>query len=258
MKHQLALIFAAMLFCNLCLATTVTVEIEGLKKELKENAYLFLSIEQQKNHPLLTPARIRRLHEKAPQQIEEALKPFGYYKPKIQTKLKEEKTDQWRAVYTVDAGKPLLIAKFDFSIIGEAKNDRRFKTLLATPTVAVGKPLDHIAYESLKTSLSNLSAELGYFDAKFLKHEIRINLEQYHALVRLEFDSGPRYHFGEVSLLQSVIEPEFMNRFIPFQEGDHYSVNSLLSLQQSLIDSDYFSIVEVEPNVEAHLQSRTP
>ncbi len=231
-------------------APVVTVDLKGLKKELAENVSFYLTIEQQKDHPLLTTARIQRLHENAPQQIKEALAPYGFYKPSIRSELKEEETEHWRATYTVDAGPPLPVGEFDFALSGEAKDDPRFKELTASLPIGIGKTLNHMDYEAVKSSLVNLAAERGYFDARFLKQEILIDLQAYHAIVRLHFQSGPRYRFGSVNLLQDVITPELMLRFVPFKEGDLYSVGSLVNLQQALIDSDYFGVVEVEPRAD--------
>ncbi|MCW8909816.1 MAG: hypothetical protein OQK76_04250, partial [Gammaproteobacteria bacterium] len=45
---------------------SVEVIIQGIEEPLLQNTRLLLSIEQQKNHPLLSEGRLRRLHQKAP------------------------------------------------------------------------------------------------------------------------------------------------------------------------------------------------
>ena len=71
----LAIFFSTTMFAQ----TTIDIEISGVDKPLKDNILLFLSVEQQKNEPLMSEGRLRRLHQKAPQEISKALKPFGYY-----------------------------------------------------------------------------------------------------------------------------------------------------------------------------------
>ena len=53
-------------FCSSALYAQVTVEviISGVEAKLEENIRLFLSIEQQKEHPLMSEGRLRRLHKK--------------------------------------------------------------------------------------------------------------------------------------------------------------------------------------------------
>jgi 5,10-methylene-tetrahydrofolate dehydrogenase/methenyl tetrahydrofolate cyclohydrolase len=44
---------------------SINVNIIGLDKPLEDNVRLFLSIEQQKDHDLLSEGRLQRLHKKA-------------------------------------------------------------------------------------------------------------------------------------------------------------------------------------------------
>ena len=44
----------------------------------------------------------------------------------------------------------------------------------------------------------------------------------------------------------------FLDRYIPWHEGDFYSQDDLLRLQQQLIDADYFAVVDVMPEPTAH------
>ncbi len=62
-------------------APSVDVKIEGIEGEVLANVELLLSIQQQRDHPLLSAGRIRRLHQKADQEIRTALRPYGYYRP---------------------------------------------------------------------------------------------------------------------------------------------------------------------------------
>jgi translocation and assembly module TamA len=76
---------------------------------------------------------------------------------------------------------------------------------------------------------------------------VEIDLDLYRARVFLDFESGPRYSFGEITLDQDVLDAEFLGRYITFQKGDPYSVEQLIQLQRALNDSAYFQVVEVVP-----------
>ena len=67
--------------------TSITVEVNGIEGDLKDNVLATLSIEQQKDHPDLNEGRISRLHIKAINEIKNALQPFGYYQPDINCSL---------------------------------------------------------------------------------------------------------------------------------------------------------------------------
>ena len=242
----------ALLTC-LCSTTlfaqlNVNVEIKGIDKPLEDNVRLFLSIEQQKDHALISEGRLRRLHQKAPQEISKALQPFGFYRPAIDAKLSQPSPGFWLASYNINPGPALPIAEFDFSLSAEMRDDPSFVALVETLPLNQGAVFNHLSYENIKASLAKLAAERGYFDARFSEHRVEIDLKAYEARIQLHYDGGPRYRFGEVLLQQDVLSPSLLRRYIPFETGSPYTLNQLINLQQALNDSDYFRTVEVSPD----------
>ena len=240
------------LLCCLCCISvsaqpSVNVKIYGIDGELETNVRLYLSIEQQKDHPLLSEGRIHRLHKKAPQEISNALQPYGYYRPKIETELNQTDSEAWQAIYTIESGPQLRIAAIDLDVSNEMFSDVAFHPLIANLPLRQGEGFTHINYEKSKANLAKLAAERGYFDARFIEHRVEIDLDAYEARITLHYDSGPRFHFGEVVLAQDVLESELLQRYIPFEQGDPYDLNQVIELQQALNDSDYFQLVEVSP-----------
>ncbi len=238
-----ALLFSA----NLWAQPVIHVEIEGVDTVLEANVRLFLSIEQQKDHALMSDGRMRRLHQKATQEISAALQPYGFYQPEVTASLTELASGEWQALYIIDAGPGLPIAEVNLNIIGTMKEDPLLQKLLNDHALKPGNTFVHPEYESLKSELSALASEHGYVEAKFTRARVEIDLNLYQARVYIDFESGPRYSFGEITLDQDVLEPEFLNRYIPFQKGDLYSLGQVIRLQRALNDSNYFQVVEVVP-----------
>lgn len=226
-------------------AVPVEVTVAGVDDDLKANVMQWLSIQQQRNHPLMTEGRVRRLFLKAEQEIERALRPYGYYRPQTEPSLSQAEDGSWHAHYQIDAGPPLLIAEVRRSLSGEAQHDERFIAMWQAFPLMSGMALDQILYEAAKADLLKLAHERGYFDAHFGERRITVDLEHYQADIDLSFNSGPRYRFGEIALQQRVLDADLFERYINFAVGDPYDVSLLLSLQQALIDSDYFREVEV-------------
>ena len=160
----LAFFCSASVFAQALQQPGINIVINGIDKLMKANVRLFLSIEQQKEHPLLSEGRLRRLHKKAPQEIASALQPFGYYRPVIESKLTLSSPDNWQATYTIDPGPPLTIAEFNFTISKEMAEDETFQQLLQKHSLKKGEVFSHIKYEELKSSLAKLAAERGYFN----------------------------------------------------------------------------------------------
>ncbi len=225
----------------------VKVDINGVSGDIASNVRLFLSVEQQKNHALLSEARLRRLHKKAPKEISDALQPFGYYRPSIESKLTQPASKQWLASYTINPGPPLPIGQFNFTISEEMRNDPEFQLLLQKLPLRSGGVFNHLEYEKLKADLARLAAERGYFSARFVEHRVEIDLDKYEARVNLNYDGGPRYRFGEMILKQDVLDPALLRRYIPFEKGSPYNLAELIDLQQALNDTEYFQSIEVSP-----------
>ena len=234
-------------------AEVLDVKIEGLTGAALENVRKLLSIEQQKTDPDLFEARIRRLHRNALGEIKQALEPFGYYEPTISANLTEPTPDHWLATYKIDPGPAVHIATIDLKLTGEGINDGPFQALINNFPLHQGDILEHARYEEGKRAFLTLATENGYRDAQLLTHEIRVQLEQHTADILLYFDTGRRYRFGKVDFIQvgdpekSQLDPEFMARFVPFDEGTPYSTTRLFDVQNALSDSDYFDTVEMKP-----------
>ena len=224
-------------------ALRLKVEVEGVRRELERNIRSVLSLEKLEQKEL-SEERIRRLHADAPEEIEEALQPYGYYRPVVRSELRQE-GDQWIARYTVDAGAPIKVASVDLRIAGAGGDDARFRQIAADFPVKQGAVLFHPDYEQGKQALINLAAEEGYLDAAFQANEVRVDLERYRADVILHYDTGPRYRFGEVRFNQDVLDPDLLTGYVNFKRGDPLDVNKVLELQNAISDSPYWSRVEV-------------
>ena len=246
-RIQLAALLALLLSGGVSAQPLVTVEIDGVNDTLEDNIRLFLSIEQQRDNPLLSEGRIRRLHQKARGEIEAALQPYGYYRPRIDASLEADGDNAWLARYVVDHGPGIPVAVFDLQISGAMENDEAVDRLVDAHGLLIDSVFVHPQYDSFKSRLSGLASERGYVEGKFTRGRVEIDLDQYQARVYLAFDSGPRYRFGKVSLEQEVLDPELLQRYIPFREGDPYNLDQVVELQRALNDSDYFQVAEVSP-----------
>jgi translocation and assembly module TamA len=223
----------------------VEVKVNGdtLRRELKNNVLSLLSLEKE-NDGKLTPERIRRLYDQAPDEIGEALQPFGYYKPQVRPELRQEGST-WIASFDVDAGPPIKIASVDLKITGAGADDPAFQGLASNFPVKQGDVLIHPRYEGGKKLLTDLAASEGYLDAAFQENQVRVDLERYRADVVLHYDTGPRYLFGPVYFRQDVLNGSLLTGYLTFTPGEPLDVNKVLQLQNALSDSPYWSRVEV-------------
>ena len=258
-SQQMLLTLLALFYSTVLLAQSNTaIVIHGIDKEIEVNVRLFLSIEQQKNHPLMSEGRLRRLHEKASKEISSALQPFGFYRPVIESNLKFSSLENWQATYTIDTGPQLSITEFDFTISREMAEDEKIQELLQNNPLKTGAAFSHIQYEEFKSSLAKLASERGYFNARFSVHRVEINLDTYSVNIHLNYEGGTRYIFGEVTLEQDILYDDLLQRYIPFEKGSPYHLDQVIDLQQALNDSYYFQTVEVSPGEPLHETNEIP
>ena len=238
-----------LLILGLCLsaaplsAVPVKVEVEGVGRDLERNIRSVLSLEKEDKDDM-TPDRVRRLHDRAPEEIGEALQPFGYYKPVVRGELRQE-GERFIARYEVDEGPAIKIASVDLRVTGAGADDPEFRRITDEFPVKRGEVLFHPDYEEGKDALTELAAENGYLDAEFEVSEVRVDLERYRADVIVHYDTGPRYRFGEVQFNQDVVDPDLLTGYVNFKRGEPLDVDKVLELQDALSDSPYWARVEV-------------
>ena len=138
----------------------------------------------------------------AKKQTLNALKALGYYRAEVTNSIdKNLEKNIWTLSINVVLNQPTKISKVSISIRGDAFVDSAFSDLIRKVPMASGDNLHHGVYEQFKTDLVSLGLERGYFDSKFIKSNIAINKNLDTADIIINFDSGPRYLFGEINLI---------------------------------------------------------
>ncbi len=229
----------------------IEIEIDGIEGELLKNVQATLTLEQQKNHPRLSANRIKRLHQQATSEIQNALKPYGYYDVTVVENLTNEfvnKNEVWRAHYHIQLGEPLHVDQLKLAVHGAGEDDDNLKKLINKFPLKQGDILNQVIYEQGKTQLRNFALEYGYFDANFTKHEIQIDEQNKTSQILLTFDTGKRYLFGDIVFIQEVFNQGFLQRFLTFSPQETYLSKKLLNFKNNLINSDYFEEVNIEAN----------
>ncbi|NVK40877.1 MAG: outer membrane protein assembly factor [Oceanospirillaceae bacterium] len=231
-------------------AATVAVEVGAisgeLAPELERNIRAHLAIERLNGEPAPMSSRLQYLHRQASEQIEAALQPFGYYAPHIEAELIRG-NEGWVARYRIAPGQPVRLDAVDLQVTGEAEDDPVMKKLEHSETLVPGAVLHHADYENHKSRMRSVAAERGYYEAEFGRQQLRVDPQRRQADIELRLDAGPRYRIGEVRYGESPVDLSLLQRYQPFANGDPVTTNKLLELQRYLIDSEYFSTVEVQP-----------
>lgn len=235
----------------------VSLQITGLNAEMEKNVRLFLRLEQQKSHSALTEIRLRRLHELASQDIAAALRPYGYYQPKIYSSLTLE-NNRWIAHYKVEPGPTVILKNSKITWVNAANIHPDLLQSLKNFPLKDGDIINHALYESGKENILNTAQKLGYFEGRFVAHDLKIDTENNSAQIVLEFDSGTRFRFGQIIFNQEAYHEKYLLRFLPFQQGDAYSFDKVVELQYRLTDSDNFKHVDIQNRLDLSADDTMP
>ena len=239
---------ALLLAGRLLHAATLGIELDGVEGPLKDAAIAASGIAQYAGREV-SAAQAHRLFERAPALIAAALEPYGYYNASTDGELKQT-AQGWSAVLHVRAGEPVTVAAFELSVPEPARDEKAVRKALATFTPKQGAPLNHADYEKSKAAVQAALLASGYLDATISMHRVEVSRADNKASLRLAWDVGQRYRYGTTRFDGSQFDAGFLDRYLPWHEGDFYSQAQLLELQQKLIDADYFAVVEVMPDAE--------
>lgn len=236
-------LFAAMAMSPAWANSPVKVTIKGIQGELRKNVRAFLSIASG-DVPKNPPAElVRRLNARAPDEIRSALQPFGYYQPVIHSSLKKT-DDHWQATYDIQQGPATHIRVSDVRV--EGPGSKALESTVRSINLNPGNRLVQSVYENAKKTLLHAAYNHGYLDADFTRHVIQVHPDRQVADIHLVMETGPLYRFGHITIDQNILSQKFVQRFVTIPYGARFNIQRLLTLQQALSSSGYFSRAEID------------
>lgn len=255
MKYPLLSIILLLSLCCFAGVQAQTVKFVGVQGDELANIKNHLDVERFESKKTdISELEWLRFKSSAVKKIKQALEPFGYYQADV---FLSEQSVGDDLVYQINLGKAVVIKEVKVIINGEAKQQAEFQQWLKQFPLNQGQNLKQIEYEQAKSSLLTMARRFGYFDAELAKHSIAINAQRDAATVKLEFDSGQRYRFGEIYFVwskmdqaskRSVIEtinPDILDTFMTVKSGQVFDAQQLAKTQRKLVASNYFSNAEI-------------
>jgi translocation and assembly module TamA len=236
-------------------ADPVEIVIIGIEDELLENVQAALPLPPGlvKDGAVNLPW-LELFQEDIPQKVREALEPFGYYNAKVGTILQKPDENEYRLLVGVFPGTPVRVADVDVRVVGPGANEQALQRIANAFRLSKGDILVHSIYERRKGRLQSKAQELGYLDATFPIHEIKVSLAEASARITLELNTGPQYRFGETVFTGAPQYPQrFLQRYLDYKSGEIFSEKKLGQSQINLSASDRFKGVLLTPErEEAH------
>ncbi len=229
--------------------------IDGVSDELARNVFSYVALASEPCDA--EPWLIRRRFREVAAEVRSALEPFGYYDAVVEATLEQDERC-WLAAINIDPGQPVILRNVDVSLSTAPDENSNFIDIVSSTTLVAGAQLRHSDYETLKESLQIRAAERGYIDANFLQHKIEVWPAERAADITLNFESGPRYNFGEITQEQDFLDASLIDAYLDFKTGMPYDNRLLTKAYSDLSVSGYFGRIELLPDYELAQDGQIP
>jgi translocation and assembly module TamA len=190
---------------------------------------------------------LERFAHQAENKTRSALEPFGYYNSLVSVTI-EPAGEISRMLVTVVPGEPVRLTDITVTLIGQGHEEKRLIRLVAAFPLKKGDVLLHKTYEEAKGTLVSRARNLGYLDAEFSRHEIRVARAATTATVELVLNTGDKYFFGDTSITGAADYPDsFLRRHLTYSSGEPFSYPRLGETQRNFTNSERFKEVIITP-----------
>ncbi len=196
MQPQLSvcLFLASSLFAANTSAQPTLYTIEGADPLLERNIRSHVTIPSLDCGSSLR--RLARSTARVDAQIVRAGRALGYYKLRSAVRF-DTGDDCWSMHITVEPGDYVTVAAINIQITAD---QRFFESIEENLPIRLGEQLNQASYERIKTNLSAQAVDVGFFDARFEKSQLLLDLQEDTATVDIAFNPGPRSRFGSVEI----------------------------------------------------------
>ncbi|MEO6351978.1 MAG: autotransporter assembly complex family protein [Oxalobacteraceae bacterium] len=219
----------------------------NLKDVLEKNLDLY----RWRDNPRLDVEQLQQLYRQAPEQIRTLLETEGYYAPTIRSEMVPQ-GQGWRIQFTVTAGTPTLVDAVDLEFEGAVAGQPKVAELRNGWTLPPGRQFRHADWESAKNALLRQLLLERYPRARLTQTRAAVDPQTQTAALKVTIDSGPEVRFGELAIDGLQRYPAtIVSRLSNIKPGDPYNEAALLELQARLLDSGYFSRVDVSAELDA-------
>lgn len=220
-----------------------TIKVSGVNSALKKNIELHMPV----TIPTCTADRgeVGQFFRTVKKHLRKASRALGYYDAEFRSGGSIVKKC-WKLRLKIIPGKPTKIASQNIKVLGEGSKDELFKKILAKPPYKKGDVFNHKKYSDFKTQLSEATQSLGYFDAEFVQHSIKVSPLSHQASINLVLNTGKRYRYGKVTVDQKVLSNIVIKNYLLIKEGGLYDTKDLIEQQQLLQRSGYYKLIKVE------------
>lgn len=175
----------------------------------------------------------------------EAVRPYGFYSPEIEGRMRRGSDGQPILEINVQRGPPVIIESVQLEIVGDGTRSEALDRWQRNWPLLEGKRLNQVVWKEQKQQAIEICNSIGFLGAEFKTHTLEIDLERNRAKVALVLDTKQRYVMGDIDFGEHVLNPGILE-FVPtFEKGDPYSIHVMDRFRSDLWQTGYFTNVDV-------------
>ena len=266
------------LCCGLALQAVCGVQASALADELPTQPVVQVNIPAHLDdlinkamQPVLNTAQVRdegdawQLFRRLRPAIRDALGAKGYFSPVISRIAPPPQAQGEQALalrIVVDLGPQAVVSALDIQFEGDIllpEFANRRAHLLSQWGLGTGQPFDQDAWARSKDDVLRDLLANDFAAATLAQSEALVDPEANTVALRLVYDSGPVFTFGELQIdgLKK-FKPDLVQRYNTIEPGTPYAQERVLELQAELQGARYFSSVDVAVDVDDQTPKQVP
>lgn len=224
------------------------VRIVSGNRQIASHLREHMDIQRFRSFPDLQANELRRLMAEAESNARDLLAALGYFQPELAVRMEQPEGDangRRRIVIEVEPGEPAKVASHEIHFAEPMGSDAAAEELRRTIAegwlLREGRPFTQEAWDAAKgTGLRTLHRN-RYPAARIAESQARIDADTLKADLRITYDPGAAYRFGQLDLRGvERYDAEGIRNIARIPTGRDYSENALLDAQQRLVSSGYF------------------
>ena len=249
------LLLALLLFWTIgpAAGAPVVTDISGVDGAMLGNVRAHLGLVQAESLDEVSVWRLRQLAAEARGEVRDALRPFGYYRPRIEVRLVEPSRDDqpWQALIRIERGPPVTIGSVDLRLSGEGEEHPELLAWLEDWPLTEGRTLHHPTWETAWRDLVDIADMRGFFDHQFRQRRVIVDPDRNQAEIGLHFDTGQRYRFGNFQVEPVPFTDRLINRLTIFETNEPYTRERVDEQREIMARSGLFDRIVVEEQRDA-------
>ncbi len=257
--------FFLVFFCILCLpvagnAEPLRLDIRAPDDDLRkilETALVLPAV--LKDGAPLNQRWLKRYQRQLPDLVNDALEPYGYFHSETSSQLMQDESGDYHLQVDVNPGQPMRVTRLELELTGPGAELPELMQKREDFPLQTGDVLHQGLYEQGKSALLQRAVDLGFLQAAFTQHQIKVHRDDRQAEIVLHLESGLRYRFGETRFEGRGSYPErFLRRYLSYREGAYFSYDKLGQTQLNLYDSDQFNRIDIRALTDEIEQGQVP